>query len=77
VFQKEGLGITYCHFKKGCEFAITGIPNGNGITRAPKNLQKAGKDYFYAAGYGGSGKVLILERQADNSLVQIDEVQTR
>ncbi|PVF99486.1 calcium-dependent phosphotriesterase [Serendipita vermifera] len=76
LFVHEGLGITYCHVEKGCNYAITGLPNINGMARAPKNLQKEGKDYFYAVGYGGSGKVFVLERQSDNSLVQVDEVQT-
>lgn len=74
VFGLEGLGIAFCHVDSGCKFAITGLPGINGISRAPKEMQRRGDDIFYAAEYGGGAKVFVMERQADNSLVLSDTV---
>jgi hypothetical protein len=34
-----------------------------------------GQDIFYAAGYGVEGKIFVLEKQADESLVLVDTIE--
>ncbi|KAA1472954.1 serum paraoxonase/arylesterase [Dentipellis sp. KUC8613] len=60
--------VVYCHADQGCKYAITGLPDTNGITRAPNDTY-----YVADAQFGG---VRVLERQADNSLVVLDHIKT-
>ncbi|KIM28327.1 hypothetical protein M408DRAFT_329432 [Serendipita vermifera MAFF 305830] len=72
----EGAGIAYCGLQEGCSFAVTGLPGINGISRAPRKTSSdfQDQDIFYAAGHEMSGKVFVLERQSDNSLVLTDSI---
>jgi len=70
-----GIGITYCHVEEGCRFAIEGLPSINGLARAPAESRVGGQDIFYAAGYGAEGKIFVLEKQADESLVLVDTIE--
>ena len=70
-----GIGITYCHIDEGCKFAVEGLPSINGLARAPAESRVGGQDIFYAAGYGVEGKIFVLEKQADESLVLVDTIE--
>lgn len=69
------IGITYCHVDRKCKFAVEGLPAINGLARVPVEARVGGQDIFYAAGYGTVGKIFVLEKQADESLVLVDTIE--
>ncbi|KAF8329845.1 uncharacterized protein EI90DRAFT_2973517 [Cantharellus anzutake] len=62
--SKNSLG--YCHIDKGCKIAAANLPSPNGIVRI-------NDDTYWVAGFP-SGKITVFTRDADNSLVQVDEI---
>ncbi|EJD03191.1 calcium-dependent phosphotriesterase [Fomitiporia mediterranea MF3/22] len=64
-----GLGwsnVAYCHATDGCKVAADNLIGANGITR--------GKDGTYYVASSKSGRIYVLEQQADNKLVLTDEI---
>ncbi|TFK75385.1 serum paraoxonase/arylesterase [Pluteus cervinus] len=60
--------VGYCHVNDGCKFAITKMFSNNGIVRADN-------DTFYVAN-SFVGKLNVLEKGNDNSLVLTDTIKT-
>lgn len=60
----------YCHIDEGCKFAIKNLHSANGIIRSYTN------DTFYVGSVMGGG-LQVLEKQADNSLVLTEVVDTK
>lgn len=68
IFGHSMTSIGYCHFDKGCHFAIQNMHANNGIAKAPNGT-------VYVANWIAGG-LTILEEQADNTLVVKDFVPT-
>jgi arylesterase/paraoxonase len=66
IFGVADTSVGYCHVKNGCKFAAEGLRIINGITA---NLQNG---TFYIG--TGTGKVLIMEVENEDELVQVGEV---
>ncbi|KII92103.1 hypothetical protein PLICRDRAFT_36894 [Plicaturopsis crispa FD-325 SS-3] len=71
VLEKAGYvaaSVGYCHLDAGCRIVNTHMQSNNGIARAPNN------DTFYV-NHVAAGRMSILERQKDQSLVVTDVIQ--
>lgn len=67
-YFKPASSVVYCHVDHGCKYAASNMFSNHGIAKA-KN------DTFYVANVM-AGKVNILEKQADDTLVLTDVIST-
>lgn len=67
-YFRPGASVVYCHVDHGCKLAASNMFANNGIARA-------NNDTFYVAS-SMAGKLNILERQADDTLVLTDVIPT-
>jgi hypothetical protein len=60
--------VVYCHETEGCKYAIQHMRGNNGITQADNGT-------FYVVNSPG-GQLYVLDKQADNTLVITDVIET-
>jgi len=65
-FEPYTSSVGYCHVDKGCKLATTGVRKPNGIVRV--------NDETYWVAESGQGKINVFTREADNSLIQVDQI---
>ncbi|EJD03198.1 calcium-dependent phosphotriesterase [Fomitiporia mediterranea MF3/22] len=65
-FDLGWSNVGYCHAERGCKIVIDNLVSANGITRG-----KDGRVYVTSP---TSGRVYVLDRKADNSLVIADVI---
>lgn len=68
LLGRSATSVVYCHATEGCKYAIKNMHGNNGITQAPNGT-------FYVIDSSG-GKLSILDKQADNTLVITDVIST-
>ena len=66
ILNKPISNVGYCHAKEGCKVAVDGLMGANGITKD--------KDGLYYVASSKTGRIYVLERQLDNTLVVVDEI---
>ncbi|KAE9403564.1 serum paraoxonase/arylesterase [Gymnopus androsaceus JB14] len=67
LFSTSSVG--YCHLDRGCKVAASGLMHGNGIVKAPSN------DTIYVGSAVGA-KIIVFERQANDSLLMTETTPT-